>query len=179
MNRHRALEHAAMGAAAGVIGTFVMQGLLAARKKYAPNTMPPIRKDPGKFMVEQAEHALPETVRRNIPDTVESTAAGALSLGYGATFGALYGITRGSSQHTNAPSEVAFLEGPIMGLVTWAAGYLGWLPATGLMPPPWKQEPARAIVPVVEHALFGVVTAVAFKAIHHLAHVRASDGDEQ
>ena len=168
MRSDRVLQHAAMGAAAGILGTFVISSLMAAQKKLAPQTMPPMRGDPGEFMVKQTERMLPETVRRSIPDVAESVAAKSLSFLYGATFGAIYGALR--SQH-----ESALLDGPILGLLTWAAGYLGWLPATGLMPAPWKQETKRIALPVIEHALYGLATVAAFDLMHHAAHESANE----
>jgi hypothetical protein len=158
--RHTTLQHVALGAAAGLAGTFVMHGLLAAHKRLSPRTMPPMRKDPGEFMVRQAERSLPTRIKRSIPDAAETAAATGLSLGYGATFGALYAAlrSRGGS---------AWTDGPVLGILTWAAGYLGWLPASGLMPPPWKQDAARATIPIAEHALFGIATVAAYDAMHH------------
>jgi hypothetical protein len=43
-----------------------------------------------------------------------------------------------------------------------AAGYLGWLPALGLMPPVWEQEAPQAVVPAAEHLVYGVVTVAAY-----------------
>ena len=160
MNDHgNTLAHVALGAAAGAAGTFVMQALLAANKKLAPGAMPPIRRDPGEFMVDKAEELVPYAAREKIPDAAESAAAKSLHLGYGATCGALYAAARpeGGSPLT---------EGAALGLLTWAAGYLGWLPATGLMPPVWKQEPAQALTPPLTHALFGMATVAAYDLLH-------------
>ena len=55
------------GLAAGLAGTFVLQGLLAGSGRWAPDTLPPIRRDPAEFMVEQAESALPEARRPQVP----------------------------------------------------------------------------------------------------------------
>ena len=53
--------------------------------------------------------------------------------------------------------------GAVLGLVTWAVGYLGWLPATGLMPPVTQQEPARVAGPVATHLGYGIATAAAYQ----------------
>ena len=55
------------GAAAGLAGTFVLQGLLAGSGQWAPDTLPPIRRDPAEFMVEQAESAVPAARRPALP----------------------------------------------------------------------------------------------------------------
>jgi hypothetical protein len=129
--------------------------LLKASEKWFPSTLPPIRKDPGEFMVEKVEQALPQRVREQIPKAVEAGAAQMSALGYGVTFGALYAATRPSGEH-------CLRDGLLLGAIAWAAGYLGWLPALKLMPPVWRQEPARAIVPAVEHLAYGLATVAAY-----------------
>ena len=113
-----------------------LQALMAANQKVAAGTIPPILEDPGQFMVEHAEAALPGRVRRAIPDWAETATARGLGLGYGLTFGALYAALR-----PRGGSVLA--EGVALGLACWAAGYLGWLPAAGLMPPVDEQDPAQ------------------------------------
>jgi hypothetical protein len=46
------------------------------------------RQDPGVFMVETIESALPVAARQRIPQAVETGAAKRLAVGYGLTFGA-------------------------------------------------------------------------------------------
>lgn len=148
-------KRVALGAAGGLAGTFALQALMTATGKAMPQTTPPIRRDPGEFMIERAEALLPDSARARIPEAVETAAAGALALGYGLTFGSLYGALRPRGGD-------AIKEGSILGAACWAAGYAGWLPALGLMPPVWRQKPARAVAPFVEHVAYGIVTVAAF-----------------
>src|SRR5581483_2199165 len=37
---------------------------------------------------------------------------------------------------------------------SWAVGFLGWLPATGLMPPVSRHEPQQVAASIAEHALW-------------------------
>jgi hypothetical protein len=143
------------GAAAGLAGTFVLQGLLAGSGRWAPATLPPIRRDPAEFMVEQAESALPAARRPALPPAGRAAAEKGLQLGYGMTFGVLYGLVAG------AGSPV--LAGVALGLATWAVGYLGWLPAAGLMPPVTRQEPARVAGPIATHVGYGIATGAAYQ----------------
>lgn len=159
MQRDDLAVRVGLGAAAGLVGTAVLQGLLAANQKYAPRTMPPMRGDPGRFMVEHAEELLPEGWSERVPEGAERAVSSGLGLGYGMTFGAL-SAAAGSGVGTGRGSVVA--RGTALGLAAWAAGYLGWLPATGLMPPVWKQRPAQVAGPIVGHALFGIVTVAAY-----------------
>jgi hypothetical protein len=143
------------GAAAGLAGTFVLQGLLAGSRRWVPETLPPIRRDPAEFMVEQAESALPEARRAQVPPKGKAVAERGLQVGYGATFGLLYGLVAG--EHN------PLLAGALLGLATWAVGYLGWLPATGLMPPVIRQEPRQVAGPIATHLGYGIATASAFQ----------------
>ena len=144
-----------LGAAGGFIGTLAIQALLTASQKGLPNTVPPLRQDPGEFMIKTGEEALPDAMRRRIPQVIETGAARMLAVGYGLTFGALYTILR--------PQEGSpFVDGVILGVANWATGYLGWLPALGLMPSVWQQKTPRAIAPIAEHALYGMVTVAMY-----------------
>jgi len=152
------LKDLGLGAAAGLVGTAVIQGALAATKRWMPETLPPIKQDPGEFMVQKAKSALPEKAQAKIPEKVESCAARSLAFGYGLTFGALYSAL-------GRREEKLLLDGTCLGVATWAAGYLGWLPATGLMPPLWKQKPKQVFPNIVTHALFGIITAAALNGL--------------
>jgi len=144
-----------LGAAGGFIGTLAIQALLTASQKWLPHTVPPLRQDPGEFMVEVGEDALPASVRRRIPPAVKTGAARMLAVGYGMTFGSLYTLLRPKG---GSP----LVDGPTLGIVNWAAGYLGWLPASGLMPPVWQQRAPQALAPIAEHALYGVITVAMY-----------------
>ncbi len=63
----------------------------------------------------------------------------------------LYGLAAGEGS--------PLVAGTVLGLATWAVGYLGWLPATGLMPPVTRQEPARVAGPIATHVGYGIATA--------------------
>ena len=152
MDYNDLVERAALGAAAGLMGTLAIQVMRTSNQKLLPETMPPIREDPGAFMVEQAEELLPEQAQDDIPDFAEAAAAKALAMGYGMTAGALLGALRSGEGNV-------VVDGVVLGLGTWAVGYLGWLPASGLMPPLTKQTPEQVLSVAVQHAVFGVITA--------------------
>ena len=150
------IERAALGAAAGLVGTLGIQVLRTANQKLIPETMPPIRQDPGEFMVDKAEDMLPDETRAEIPEAVETAAAKSLAMGYGMTAGALYGALRGSSGN-------ALVGGVLLGLGTWAIGYLGWLPASGLMPPVTEHTREQVALSAAQHAVFGLATAALYQ----------------
>jgi hypothetical protein len=160
MDYNDLIERSALGAAAGLVGTLAIQVMRTSNQKLLPETMPPIREDPGAFMVEQAEELLPEQAQDDIPDFAEAAAAKALAMGYGMTAGALLGALRSDEGNV-------VVDGVVLALGTWAVGYLGWLPASGLMPPLTKQTPEQVLAVAVQHALFGIVTASIYQWLHN------------
>ncbi|HET7320893.1 MAG TPA: hypothetical protein VFI96_00185 [Longimicrobiaceae bacterium] len=155
-------ERILTGAAAGLAGTLLMQQIRRLSQQLSVPE-PPMREEPGKYMVEHAESTLPGRAREKVPAAAERAAARSLALGYGTTFGLLYGSFRPTAGNW-------VTGGAALGLATWAAGYVGWLPALGLMPPLTEQEPAQVAVPVVEHVLFGLATAAAYEAFSGVVH---------
>jgi hypothetical protein len=143
------------GAAAGLVGTFLLRGIMAASAKWTPGAVPPMRKDPGEFMVEQGKRALPQRAQQAVSGRPRKAAAQALALGYGMTFGALYAALRPRGGST-------LRDGTILGLLCWAVGYLGWLPASGLMPPIWRHNAKQIASPPMSHAMYGMATVAAY-----------------
>ena len=160
MSKHTLIEHVALGAAAGAAATFLLQGMRTSEQKLFPETMPPML-DPGAFMVERAEELIPEETREQMPATVEKVAGKSLALGYGMTARALYGTLR------PRPGK-RLIDGTALGLGVWAVGYLGWLPALGLMPPVQQQETEQVAGPIVQHVIFGLATVAAYQWLHDL-----------
>lgn len=149
------LTRLALGASGGLAGTVAIRALMAASQKVVPRARPPMSGSPGQFMVEKAEQVLPGRIQGNIPERAETAAAEVLSVGYGVTFGVAYAALRPEGGN-------AVAEGLVLGTACWAAGYLGWLPALGLMPPVWKQTAAQAAMPLAEHLVYGMTTVAAY-----------------
>ena len=137
----------ARGAGAGIAGTLAIQNAMKAQKKFLPATTPPMRQDPADFLLDH----LPI----EIPKKAEPLVKKAMQLGYGITFGTLYSALR------KRPRNV-ILEGALLGLGTWAAGYLGWLPKAGLLPKMKKQSVAQIGGPIATHLVFGIATVSAY-----------------
>lgn len=156
MFNDRLTKRLALGAVAGLAGTLAIQILLKTRQKYSPESMPPIREEPGHFMLRKAKRALPKKVRHRVPEKAEEIGSKMLGAGYGMTFGALYAAAR-------PKTKCAVLEGTLLGIAAWTVGYLGWLPGAGLMRPIWKQRLTQAAIPVAEHAVFGLATVAGYR----------------
>lgn len=158
---------AALGMVGGLAGTLAIQALMGASQRWLPQALPPVREEPGAFMVEQAERVLPPSVRDHVPEGVEQVAARVLGVGYGLAFGAAYAMLRPRGGPT-------VQDGLILGAACWAAGYLGWLPAMGLIPPVWRQKAPQVIGPAAEHLAYGVATVATYDWL--VQHAGAEDG---
>lgn len=144
------------GAAAGIAGTLALQGAMNAQKKFAPDSMPPMRQDPAEFILEQLKRWIDRRRRDAIPENLERLLGKSLHLGYGITFGESYAAVRGKT-----PRGV-LSDGVLLGLVVWAAGYLGWLPAAGISPKPWELTPRQLAGPIATHIVYGIATVTAY-----------------
>jgi hypothetical protein len=152
------VRSALSGAAAGVIGTAAMALLMEP----GPAGRLPRRYRPAKFVPQQIVEWAEARVGR--PDALspagERRAAMLAHAGYGAAMGAAYGLLRG--RVAPVPAEVA---GPAWGLLVWAFGYQGWLPAAGVRPATTDHPPEQWPLPIANHAVYGLVTALAFERL--------------
>jgi len=148
----------ARGALAGLAGNLALQAAQTARQKWLPEGNPPIQGDPAKFMIEKSKQALPERLRRKVPRQVEAAVAAALPIGYGVTFGSLYGAVRPRGGNV-------LLDGLGLGVASWAAGFLGWLPATGLMPPVSQHQSKQVAASLIEHAIYGIAVVATYDCL--------------
>lgn len=71
---------------------------------------------------------------------------------YGAASGSLFGLLAGF-----APRPLA-LSGVVYGLLVWAISYLGWLPATGVLPDSRNESARRNGLMIAAHVVWGGVT---------------------
>ena len=65
--------------------------------------------------------------------------------------------------------------GLALGAACWAAGYLGWLPAAGLMPPLSKQTPSQIVGPLMEHLVYGMATVAVFDLLRECVDTVSSE----
>src|SRR6185295_18543193 len=126
MNSDIAAPRIGAGAAAGLVGTALVQGLMAASQKWAPQSLPPIKQDPGEFMVKKLRSNYPTKCVSKFPSNWKKPQ---LNRSHLAT-------ARPSAPYTPHPVRRprACYSKAAPCLAAWGVGYLGWLPATGLMP---------------------------------------------
>jgi len=78
----------------------------------------------------------------------------ALHFGIGTGSGALYAPF---AHFVRLPS---LLRGMVFGLLVWAAGYLGVLPAADILPPATRHSAGRNMMMIVAHLVWGAVLAL-------------------
>ena len=81
-------------------------------------------------------------------------------LAYGAGTGTALGLLR--RERDEAIVEAAV--GSALGVLASGAGRASWLPVAGVHLPPWKQQTPKVLLPVLDHAVFGAVWGLAYRA---------------
>lgn len=84
----------------------------------------------------------------------------AAHFGYGVGTGAVFGLLRAEGREKDGAPSSATTEaavGGALGLLAWAVGWTTLLPLAGVHRPPWKEDGANVLLPVVDHAFFGAV----------------------
>lgn len=102
-------------------------------------------------------HLLPEQPPRRILEHLLPAGAPAPSrplavlahIGYGAAAGSAFALL---PRRARRPAG-----GLLFGLLLWAAGYEGWVPAIGALPPAHRDRRDRVLTMIAAHAMYGTV----------------------
>ena len=137
------------GAGAGFFATVPMTATMLLLRRLAPET----RHAPLPPETVTAQAAADAHVRDDLGEEGLRAATVAGHFAYGAAAGALYAPIAGRT-----PRPVA--TGVAFGLAMWAVGYLGWVPAIGLMPSATEQPAARNGVMIAAHVVWGATTGL-------------------
>jgi hypothetical protein len=89
-------------------------------------------------------------------EPVYTLATGAAHFGYGADGGILYALL---ARRIPLPG---LARGILFGLAFWATGYLGWIPAAGLLRPATEHPTERTVLMILSNILYGVFTVLFF-----------------
>jgi len=151
-------ERALAGALSGFLATFVLSGLRISLSKLGLiyTTAP-------EQVVRRLEEFGP---LKAWPLRARQALMVAAHFAYGTGAGASFGALRTEGREPES-EEVEKLrgdsEGPVtdaavgatLGVLSWGAGWAGWLPVAGVHPAPWTQRTPRALLPVLDHAAYG------------------------
>ena len=81
-------------------------------------------------------------------------------LAYGVGTGTALGLLR---RERGGMVEEASV-GSALGILAWGAGWSSWLPLAGVHLPPWEQQNPKVLLPVLDHAVFGAVWGILYRA---------------
>jgi hypothetical protein len=140
----------ARGIGAGVVATTTMTaGMFVLQKAGLLGRMPP------RLLTERTLARL--GLRRKTSRTSRKLVTALTHYGFGATMGAIFEVGRSAlgARHGRAPEPVVLGSGVAFGTLVWAASYMGWVPAAGLMPRPSQDRPGRPTSMVLAHWIFG------------------------
>lgn len=149
------LQNVVNGAAGGVVATAAMSAFTAvADLAGAMNRHPP------KIIV---RWGLP-LGGTPLPERDVDGLAVAAHVGYGASAGSVFGVLRPRSRR-----RALVAEGMGYGLVLWAAGYEGWLPALDILPPAHRDRRGRALTMFAGHIVYGATLGWVYGAVQRRA----------
>lgn len=135
----------------GALATVAMSAFMFGTQKLGMLGEPPPRKL-GRLAARITGDLFPSKAKQNVLATLGHFGIG---MGAGAMFGSL------------APQLRRALPLPIAGVVfgglVWATGYLGVMPALGVMPTPARDRPGRPLSMVLAHLVYGTVLAASMK----------------
>lgn len=161
-------ERVLTGVASGFLATFVLSGLRVSLNAF------------GLVYTTAPEQVVRRLETLGLVDDWPKNARRALMLaahfGYGMGAGAAFGALRHEGDEPDN-EEVEKLrgesEGPAteaavgaaLGVLSWGAGWAGWLPIGGVHPAPWTQKTPRVLLPILDHALFGAAWGLLFRRL--------------
>lgn len=79
---------------------------------------------------------------------------------YGVGSGAAFALLR--RERGDAKTEAAV--GAALGVLAWGVGWSSWLPLLGVHSSPWTQKTPKVLLPVLDHAVFGAVWGLVYRA---------------
>jgi hypothetical protein len=152
-------ERALAGALGGFAGTFVLSGL-----RWALTSVGAVFTTAPEQAVMRAEEL--GLLERFSPGAKRALVVVAHFL-YGTAAGTVFGMLRSGEYEEPESDTAAELQGnrddvpteaavgAALGVLSWGAGWAVWLPIVGVHPAPWTQRTPRALLPVLDHAVFG------------------------
>lgn len=141
------------GAVAGFVATLPMTLVMKRLHRYLPESqrypLPPY----------QITTRIAERVGMGeLTPRQQTTVTLAAHFGFGALSGALY-------PKFARPQASSLWRGMVYGVAIWGLSYLGWVPATRLMPSATRQPAPRVGLMIVAHLVWGPLTALLARAL--------------
>lgn len=149
-----------LGASAGIAGALAKDGL----KKLAATLSGESGEDSSPSSWEEASapaqvgrRVIEGVFQRDVPFEQHAKVMWGTHLGYGAAWGALYGVIEASVKPRS------MVHGLMLGGIVWSSAYV-ILPAAKLYKPIWKYPPTTLAKDLSYHLVYGIAVALAFSA---------------
>ncbi len=156
------------GGIAGFAGTIPMTAFMLLAHRLMPKSLQ-YALPPEKIVDRIAKRV---GLRRHMDEPKLLSATLVSHLGYGASMGSVFGeVLAVAPFRLNRPrmSLYSAISGIAFGLLVWAAGYLGWLPAVGLLQSATKAPRQRSVLMVSAHVVWGATTGFAVWLLQRVA----------
>ena len=148
------MKYVVRGMVAGFAGTVVMSVVMLVLKRAGM--------EPGELEPKEVAGNVEEKIdmRSLLSRRAFEVSWVTLHFGYGSASGAAYALAREISG-TVRPAWA----GPLFGVLLWVLGYCGWLPLTGLYPPPTRVPRRKVAANIIAHTAYGATTAVTYRML--------------
>ena len=144
-----------LGALAGLAGTLLMTIAMEALWRRLPRRerypLPPR---------EIVERTLPDSIRRHSGETARWRMTMAAHFGFGAGAAIMFALL------TRARSPLA---GAAYGVTVWAASYLGWIPALGILRSGGQHPARRNLLMIAVHVVWGAGMAWSLRGLERVS----------
>ncbi|CAN5240266.1 hypothetical protein BH18ACT10_BH18ACT10_07460 [soil metagenome] len=101
---------------------------------------------------------------RDLSPGTKRVLAVAAHFAYGVGSGTAFALLR--REPGDAKTEAAV--GSALGVLAWGVGWSSWLPLFGVHSPPWEQQTPKVLLPVLDHAFFGAVWGLLYRALRQV-----------
>lgn len=147
-------KRAVSGALAGIAGTAAMSAALGVSDAFG-------------VMDKQPPRMIIEALLPDLDEAETNATAVVCHIGYGKLAGVGYTMVV-APEHRNAATGILY------GAAVWAAGYEGWLPLLGILPPAHRDKPSRAWTMFLAHIIYGAVLGRTAGRLSRAAAARAA-----
>jgi hypothetical protein len=153
-----------IGAIAGIAGTLAMTAAMSRLHRRLPNA--------DRYPLTPREIVDSVAVQTDVP-LQDATALDLTTVGhftYGAACGSLIAAIN---------PRIGPLAGALAGTGVWAASYLGWIPAVGILEPATLHPRRRNALMIAVHMMWGAATALAMRELLLARETMMADGGDK
>lgn len=147
------------GLVGGIVGTAFIHQIMGMQDKMPESLRgPEMKGHPGDFVLSQGEKLV-----GRVPDQHRDKVMQGLSWAYGSTWGSMLGLANSFIGFRSFGGAAA--AGAALGTLVWAVGYVGWMPAAGLVEPVHRQGATHVASSLGSHVIYGLLSGLVMHAL--------------